>query len=82
MADIENQTAGPPHQPEGNPPKPLNIAEPTYWPLVLAVGITTFAWGWVTSWLMTLLGLILVITSVVNWIGDMRHDRGYEQETD
>jgi len=82
MSDIENQTMPPQNDLRGNPPKPLHIAQPTYWPLVLAVGITIFAWGWVTSWLMTVLGLILVITAIVNWIGDMRHDRGYEQETD
>lgn len=82
MTDIENQTAESHGEPKGNPPKPLHIAEPTYWPLILAVGITMFAWGWVTSLLLTALGLILIVASIVNWIGDMRNDRGYEQETD
>lgn len=84
MTDTENFAQNQHSSPDesGNPPKPGNVAQPTYWPLILAVGITMFAWGWVTTLLFTALGLILIIAAIVNWIGDIRHDRGYEQERD
>ena len=59
-------------------PKPETLAEPTYWPVILAAGITLLAWGVVTSYPMSLLGLGLTITAVVNWIRDIRHEQESE----
>jgi len=68
-----------------HPPAPVNIPpgwsrldhielpQPTYWPSVLALGITFLAWGLVTTWLITVIGLILFAVALAGWIGDLRH---------
>lgn len=61
-------------------PKPEFLAEPTYWPLVLAVGITLTAWGAVTSIFLSILGLGMTAVSLVNWIGDIRREQENEPE--
>jgi hypothetical protein len=58
-------------------PKPETLPEPTYWPAVLAVGVTLLAWGVVTSTLLSLLGLGISIVAVIKWIGDIRHEQGF-----
>jgi len=61
-------------------PKPELLAKPTYWPLVISVGITVLAWGAVTSYPILLLGLIMTGVAVVNWIGDIRREQRDETE--
>jgi hypothetical protein len=58
------------------PPKPEMPAEPTYWPIILASGITFLAWGALTSYLLSILGFVLTVVAVINWIGDIRHEQG------
>ena len=57
--------------------KPETLPESTYWPAVLAAGVTLLAWGVVTSLLLSLLGLGMSVVAVVNWIGDIRHEQGF-----
>ena len=59
---------------------PEKLAEPTYWPMVLSVGITVLAWGAVTSYLLSLLGLGMSIVAIINWIGDIRREQRPEAE--
>lgn len=54
---------------------PEELPEPTYWPFYLAMGITFLAWGLLTMWEFSALGLILIIISLVGWINIMRHER-------
>jgi hypothetical protein len=61
---------------EWQPPKPETLAEPTYWPIILASGITFLAWGALTSYLLSILGLVLTVVAVINWIGDIRDEQG------
>lgn len=63
-----------------NQPQPAKLAEPTYWPLVLAAGVTFLAWGVVTAYPLSLLGLGLTVVAMINWIGDIR--RGQQQESE
>lgn len=58
-----------------HPPKPEVLAEPTYWPLVLAAGITLLAWGVVTSYVLSLLGGGMTTVAVIKWIGDIRREQ-------
>jgi hypothetical protein len=62
------------------PPQPEVIARPTYWPLVLSVGITLLAWGAVTSYPLSLLGLAMGAVALINWIGDIRRGQQHEVE--
>lgn len=57
----------PPHQ---------NIPRPTYCPAVLALAIVCLLWGMVTSYLVSLLGLVLFIVGLTDWIGELRHEHG------
>jgi hypothetical protein len=54
-------------------PKPEHIPRPTYWPAVMAVGVTFMFWGVVTSFAVSVVGLLLFIIALAGWIGDMLH---------
>lgn len=58
-------------------PLPETLPEPTYWPAVLAVGVTLLAWGVVTSLLLSMLGAGMSVVAVIKWIGDIRHEQGF-----
>ena len=61
-------------------PKPEVLPKPTFWPLILAAGITLSAWGIVTSYPILILGLGMTIVAVANWIGDIRHEQRSESD--
>lgn len=60
--------------------KPATLAEPTYWPIIMAAGITLLAWGVVTSYLLSILGLGMTVVAIVNWIRDLRREQMNESE--
>jgi hypothetical protein len=49
------------------------LPRPTYWPAVLALGITFLAWGLLTSPLISGVGLVLFAVALAGWIGELRH---------
>lgn len=51
------------------------LPEPTYWPAVMAVGIVFIAWGIVTLYAISGVGLLLFVIALVGWIGDLRHEQ-------
>ena len=55
-------------------PKPEQIPHPTYWPPVMALGTILLLWGIVTSWMISLVGLMLFICSISGWIWELYHD--------
>ena len=55
-------------------PQGMHIPEPTYMPLVLAIGAMCLLWGIVTTPLMSLAGGILFVIGISGWIGDLRHE--------
>jgi hypothetical protein len=55
-------------------PKPEHTPRPTYWPAVMALGITFLFWGVVTSFIISLVGLALFALALAGWIGAL--DRG------
>ena len=54
--------------------KPEVLPEPTYWPFFLAMGISFLGWGLLTTWLFSLVGLIIMIVSLIGWINILRHE--------
>lgn len=51
---------------------PLEILpRPTYWPVVLGIGLTFGGFGLVTTFIFSLVGLVLFILGVIGWIKDM-----------
>lgn len=62
-------------RPGWHPPLPERLPEPTVWPLVLAFGATLMAWGVVTSWIISVVGLLLFAAGAGGWISRMRHEQ-------
>jgi len=64
-------------------PLPEKLPSPGYWPALMALGITFMLWGLavgfneVVSTIMILffIGLVLFVTALAGWIGDMRNER-------
>lgn len=50
-----------------------HLPRPTYWPVVLAVGVMFLAWGIVTTIAITIIGLALLALGLSGWIGELRH---------
>lgn len=60
---------------EGNyKAEPVDLPEPTYWPFFLAFGITFLLWGILTSWLISIIGLITLIIALGGWMSDLYHE--------
>lgn len=75
MPDLPSTTHPNPPPADWNPAKPEVIPEPSVWPPALALAITLLLWGLVTSLIITGVGIVLFIISIVGWIGDIRHER-------
>lgn len=67
----ESQTHGHPHETDV-----IHLPAPTVWPMVLAFGLSLIIAGMVTHWVLSLLGLLLTLRSVVGWFFEMfPHER-------
>jgi hypothetical protein len=45
----------------------VHLPTPTSWPIVLSLGITLLLAGLVTHWIISLLGVVLIVPSAVGW---------------
>ncbi len=52
-----------------------HLPRPTYWPVVLAVGVMFLAWGIVTTIIISIIGVALLALGLGGWIGELRHGR-------
>jgi len=53
------------HTSESNPPI-------SFWPLLLAIGLTLLVSGVVTSLIVSIVGLLLLLASLVGWVQESR----------
>jgi hypothetical protein len=67
--------AAPGARPGWNQPRPEKLPEPTAWPAALALASTLIVWGFVSSLIISGVGLALFVAALAGWIGDMRHER-------
>jgi hypothetical protein len=51
------------------------LPRPTYFPAGLAMGVTFFFWGFITSWIILAVGAALFIASLAGWITEIRRER-------
>ncbi len=51
-----------------------HLPSPTYWPAFLAFGITFLAWGFITSWVLSVVGVLVIFVAVGGWIGDLLNE--------
>jgi len=54
--------------------KPEQLPSPTYWPFFTAVGLLFMGWGLLSLWLVSLVGFVVFIISLIGWINLMRHE--------
>lgn len=52
-----------------------HLPKPTYWPATFGLGITFFFWSFVTSWVIFVVGVILMIISMAGWIQEIIDER-------
>jgi len=57
-----------------NDARPARLPRPTWWPAALAFGITLLAWGIVTSWMISAVGLVIFIVALGGWIREIIHE--------
>lgn len=59
---------------EWTEPRLLEVPEPTYWPAMTALAVVTFLFGFLTSWVISLVGFVLFVVSMKEWIGELTRD--------
>ena len=72
--DADQQSPGTDLPPGWSRARPEHIPRPTYWPAVLAFGLTFALWGLITTWIISVVGIVQVAISVAGWIGDLRNE--------
>lgn len=58
-----------------NAPLPEMLPKPTAAPIVVAFGTCLLAWGIVTSWIVSAVGLILFAVGIRGWIVELRDEQ-------
>jgi hypothetical protein len=54
--------------------KPEILPKPTYWPFFLALGLAFGGWGLLTTWYISVAGLIVFVVSLIGWINILRNE--------
>ncbi len=64
------------HSPVPVPPagEEIHLPGPTIIPLVAAIGITFIVIGTTLGWWLSIVGAVILILTLVRWIGDTRRD--------
>lgn len=57
---------------ELTPAQPEELPKPTLWPIVLAFGIIFFFWGFLTSFIISGVALVVVIIGLMGWIEEFK----------
>ena len=48
-----------------------HLPAPTYWPAVLALGVTLIGMGIVTGLVLSAVGVVILVVGLIGWIGDL-----------
>ena len=54
-----------------------HLPQPTYFPSGLAMGTAFLFWGFITSYVIVLVGVALFTASLAGWITEIRHERNH-----
>ena len=71
----ETQAPQPGSRPGWRKLPPQHLPKPTYMPAMFALGVTLFFWGFITSWVIFVAGVILLAVSLGGWIWDIKDER-------
>lgn len=55
-------------------PLPEIIPPPTYSPSFMAAGVVFLVWGFLTHWVVTLVGIGFILASLITWLKSIRQD--------
>ena len=61
-----------PEEPAPPPGEPVHLPGPSYLPVLTALGIALALVGVVISWVVSAVGLVIAVISVVRWIRETR----------
>ena len=53
---------------------PEKLPHPTYWPVLMAFSVIFFFWGFITSLIISAVGLIGMGISILGWIGALNNE--------
>jgi hypothetical protein len=56
-------------------PRPEILPKPTPWPVVVAFGSCLIAWGVVTSWIVSGVGLLAFIIGIRGWVVELADEQ-------
>jgi hypothetical protein len=59
---------------KGASAQPEELPELTFWPIVLAVGVVCLFWGFITSLIISGMGLAITGTALFGWLEEFRDD--------
>jgi hypothetical protein len=54
--------------------EPVHLPDPSYLPVVVALGITLAVVGVVVNWVLCGIGVVVAVYSIVRWIGQTREE--------
>ncbi len=55
-------------------PRSPEVPDPTYWPAIAALTSVVLLFGFLTSWVISVVGLIGFAISLYHWIGELNSD--------
>jgi hypothetical protein len=79
FGDGDQTSASQPADELWHTPQPEKLPQPSYWPVVMALAIVFSLWGFVTTFIISGVGLLLFIVAISGWIGEMRHEQERER---
>ena len=59
--------------------KPEILPEPTYVPFLFAFSLLLLGWGLLSTWIISVAGIIGISISIYGWIKQLVHEGGDEQ---
>ena len=54
--------------------RPERLPRPTYWPVVLALGVALIFWGIISIYFVAAAGAVLFVAGAAGWIGELIHE--------
>jgi len=60
-------------EPDWHKPQPEQLPQPTYAPLIMALGLMFLLWGAVTHWIVSAAGLAVIAVASALWISDLHY---------
>ena len=58
-----------------HPSDPVIIPDSTYWPISLAFGVTLLFWGFITSLILSGVGLVCMVIALAGWIRELNNEK-------